>query len=100
MYPKLKEVDDVLGGAAAWENVDHTDGQFHNHTNTAWMSVGSDEEHDHVIFCVQNGWVFRKTPESYRLYKHKSVYTVYLCDWSGGRSLWPANFVLNKAPLY
>lgn len=26
MYPKLKEVDDVLGGAAAWENVDHTDG--------------------------------------------------------------------------
>lgn len=21
-YPKLKEVDDVLGGAAAWENVD------------------------------------------------------------------------------
>ena len=26
MYPKLKEMDDVLGGAAAWENVDHTDG--------------------------------------------------------------------------
>ena len=25
-YPKLKEVDDVLGGAAAWENVDHTNG--------------------------------------------------------------------------
>ena len=23
-YPKLKEVDDVLGGAAAWENVDST----------------------------------------------------------------------------
>ncbi|OWF45196.1 DNA-directed RNA polymerase III subunit RPC10-like [Mizuhopecten yessoensis] len=23
-YPKLKEVDDVLGGAAAWENVDNT----------------------------------------------------------------------------
>ncbi|RUS91617.1 hypothetical protein EGW08_000590 [Elysia chlorotica] len=25
MYPKLKEVDDVLGGAAAWENVDSTE---------------------------------------------------------------------------
>ncbi|XP_042654471.1 DNA-directed RNA polymerase III subunit RPC10 [Tyto alba] len=23
-YPRLKEVDDVLGGAAAWENVDST----------------------------------------------------------------------------
>lgn len=26
MYPKLKEVDDVLGGKAAWENVDSTQG--------------------------------------------------------------------------
>ena len=25
-YPKLKEVDDVLGGAEAWENVDSTEG--------------------------------------------------------------------------
>ncbi|GFO44844.1 DNA-directed RNA polymerase subunit [Plakobranchus ocellatus] len=25
VYPKLKEVDDVLGGAAAWENVDSTE---------------------------------------------------------------------------
>ncbi|KAF8763277.1 DNA-directed RNA polymerase III subunit RPC10 like protein [Argiope bruennichi] len=25
IYPKLKEVDDVLGGAAAWENVDTTE---------------------------------------------------------------------------
>lgn len=24
-YPKLKEIDDVLGGSAAWENVDATD---------------------------------------------------------------------------
>lgn len=24
-YPKLKDVDDVLGGASAWENVDSTD---------------------------------------------------------------------------
>ena len=24
-YTKLKEVDDVLGGAAAWENVDSCD---------------------------------------------------------------------------
>ena len=31
MYPKLKEVDDVLGEVAAWENVDHTDGT-HTHT--------------------------------------------------------------------
>ena len=27
-YPQLKEVDDVLGGAAAWENVDSTEGMF------------------------------------------------------------------------
>ena len=27
MYPKLKEVDDVLGGAAAWENVDATEAE-------------------------------------------------------------------------
>lgn len=26
-YPQLKEVDDVLGGAAAWENVDSTAGR-------------------------------------------------------------------------
>ncbi|XP_014245804.1 DNA-directed RNA polymerase III subunit RPC10 [Cimex lectularius] len=25
IYPKLKEIDDVLGGSAAWENVDATD---------------------------------------------------------------------------
>ncbi|KFM61962.1 DNA-directed RNA polymerase III subunit RPC10, partial [Stegodyphus mimosarum] len=24
-YPKLKEIDDVLGGAAAWENVESTE---------------------------------------------------------------------------
>lgn len=24
-YPKLKELDDVLGGSAAWENVDSTE---------------------------------------------------------------------------
>ena len=27
VYPKLKEVDDVLGGKAAWENVDSTQGK-------------------------------------------------------------------------
>ncbi|XP_063227737.1 DNA-directed RNA polymerase III subunit RPC10 [Bacillus rossius redtenbacheri] len=25
IYPRLKEVDDVLGGAAAWDNVDSTE---------------------------------------------------------------------------
>ncbi|VDI76177.1 Hypothetical predicted protein [Mytilus galloprovincialis] len=29
-YPKLKEVDDVLGGSSAWENVDSTDGRLYN----------------------------------------------------------------------
>ena len=28
-FPRLKEVDDVLGGAAAWENVDNTDGNHY-----------------------------------------------------------------------
>ena len=27
VYPKLKEVDDVLGGKSAWENVDSTEGE-------------------------------------------------------------------------
>ena len=27
-YPKLKEVDEVLGGAAAWDNVDKTQGEL------------------------------------------------------------------------
>ena len=26
-FPRLKEVDDVLGGQAAWENVDTTEGE-------------------------------------------------------------------------
>uniref|UniRef100_A0A3Q4HQ19 DNA-directed RNA polymerase III subunit RPC10-like n=1 Tax=Neolamprologus brichardi TaxID=32507 RepID=A0A3Q4HQ19_NEOBR len=34
-YPKLKEVDDVLGGAAAWENVDSTPGECHQ--NSSWF---------------------------------------------------------------
>ena len=29
-YPKLKEVDDVLGGAAAWDNVDKTKSELLN----------------------------------------------------------------------
>eukprot|EP00118_Oscarella_pearsei_P026497 m.801 g.801 ORF g.801 m.801 type:complete len:87 (+) comp4901_c0_seq1:18-278(+) len=28
-YPKLKEVDDVLGGKAAWENVDSIEGTIY-----------------------------------------------------------------------
>ena len=31
-YPRLKEVDDVLGGAAAWENVDSTAGNDSNYS--------------------------------------------------------------------
>lgn len=33
-YPKLKEVDDVLGGSSAWENVDSTDGRFISNLST------------------------------------------------------------------
>lgn len=29
VYPKLKEVDDVLGGKSAWENVDSTQGKWY-----------------------------------------------------------------------
>ena len=28
-YPKLKEVDDVLGGSEAWKNVDSTEGRVY-----------------------------------------------------------------------
>ena len=38
--PKLKEVNDVLGGAAAWENVDTTEGVFYMPNGTV-ESVGS-----------------------------------------------------------
>lgn len=34
-YPKLKEVDDVLGGAAAWENVDSTAGGLHTRVKSS-----------------------------------------------------------------
>jgi hypothetical protein len=33
-YPKLKEVDDVLGGSSAWENVDSTDGRCTSNLST------------------------------------------------------------------
>ena len=29
-FPRLKEVDDVLGGQAAWDNVDTTEGKTHS----------------------------------------------------------------------
>ena len=35
-YPKLKEVDDVLGGAAAWENVDSTPGKCLSECSSVW----------------------------------------------------------------
>ena len=40
-YPKLKEVDDVLGGAAAWENVDSTEERCPNcsHMRAFFMQV-------------------------------------------------------------
>ena len=53
MYPKLKEVDDVLGGAAAWENVDHTDGKYG--ADVVRVFVCSDEDCDCVILCVKMG---------------------------------------------
>lgn len=27
-FPKLKEIDDVLGGEESWKNVDATDGKY------------------------------------------------------------------------
>ena len=48
-YPKLKEVDDVLGGAAAWENVDHTEGMLlfiTSHVSDECNSFGI------IILCV------------------------------------------------
>lgn len=38
-YPRLKEVDDVLGGAAAWENVDSTKGKF----EAKWQSLNRND---------------------------------------------------------
>jgi hypothetical protein len=29
-YMKKKEVEDILGGKGAWDNVDKTEGKFHN----------------------------------------------------------------------
>ena len=34
-FPRLKEVDDVLGGQAAWENVDSTEGGVNPSINTS-----------------------------------------------------------------
>jgi len=38
-YPKLKEVDDVLGGAEAWKNVDSTAGMA---SGSYWYHLLSD----------------------------------------------------------
>ncbi|XP_054069167.1 DNA-directed RNA polymerase III subunit RPC10 isoform X2 [Rissa tridactyla] len=42
-YPRLKEVDDVLGGAAAWENVD----------STADPDALGRRAHDHLLQVLQ-----------------------------------------------
>ncbi|KAM6379261.1 DNA-directed RNA polymerase III subunit RPC10 isoform 2-T2 [Pluvialis apricaria] len=42
-YPRLKEVDDVLGGAAAWENVD----------STADPDALGRRAHDHLLQMLQ-----------------------------------------------
>ena len=44
-YPKLIEVDDVLGGSSAWENVDSTDGRFisNNKINSTAANVKVDD---------------------------------------------------------
>lgn len=54
-YPKLKEVDDVLGGKEAWENVDSTEGLLLGKPKIVYYLViqGSKFEktsvlHDHV----------------------------------------------------
>lgn len=40
-YPKLKEVDDVIGGAAAWENVDSIEERCPscNHNRAYFMQI-------------------------------------------------------------
>lgn len=38
-FPRLKEVDDVLGGSAAWENVDTTDGNHRAPGVMFWASL-------------------------------------------------------------
>ena len=43
-YPKLKEVDDVLGGAAAWDNVDKTKSELLNSFELLLSAV--------VLLCV------------------------------------------------
>jgi len=54
-YPKLKEVDDVLGGKEAWENVDSTEGLLLGKPKTVYYLVIQDSKfektsvlHDHV----------------------------------------------------
>ncbi|XP_055624216.1 DNA-directed RNA polymerase III subunit RPC10 [Toxorhynchites rutilus septentrionalis] len=48
IYPKLKEVDHVMGGAAAWENVDSTDADCpacaHNRAYFMQMQTRSADE--------------------------------------------------------
>uniref|UniRef100_A0A2K6AXS3 DNA-directed RNA polymerase II subunit RPB9-like zinc ribbon domain-containing protein n=1 Tax=Macaca nemestrina TaxID=9545 RepID=A0A2K6AXS3_MACNE len=48
-YPKLKEVDDVLGGAAAWENVDSTAAVSRKCEHPSTRSA--DDADDHLQQC-------------------------------------------------
>ena len=51
-YPKLKEVDDVLGGKEAWENVDSTEGLLLGKSKIVYYQGSKFEKtsvlHDHV----------------------------------------------------
>ena len=53
-FPRLKEVDDVLGGQAAWENVDSTEGLVHAglQPGLAWFAWMEHLGWDLVCLCI------------------------------------------------
>ncbi|XP_065197994.1 DNA-directed RNA polymerase III subunit RPC10-like [Sycon ciliatum] len=63
-FPKLKELDDVLGGSAAWENVDATEAECPkcHHMKAFFMQVqtrSADEPMTIFYKCVSCGHRWR-----------------------------------------
>lgn len=86
-YPKLKEVDDVLGGAAAWENVDSTAGEWQRIELAVMKGPQMQQYWPDYRVCLQKPVPNVSTPE------------LILCRFKPGRRMNPWRLSTNAATL-